>query len=253
MPPETLAKLRAAMPRLRVQLMYGLTECKRVSIMPVDEDLRRPGACGRPLPGTEVFVVDEDGKSLPPGQVGEFIVRGRHVMAGYWRREELTRQRFIRVDGPCSVLRTGDYGWMDFDGYLYVEGRRDDVYKERGFRVSATEIEAAAHAVDGVRLAAVIPPRSDSPRSHAVLIMVGELSAEQVMDELRHRIEHFKIPRRCVVVDAIPLNHNGKVDKKALAKYVDDGCRTEARPAVRPGRRPLRSRARGHRGHVELI
>lgn len=214
MPPETLAALRAAMPGLRVQLMYGLTECKRVSIMPVDEDLRRPRACGRPLPGTRVVVVDDRGLPLPPGHVGEFVVRGRHVMAGYWRRAELTRERFPQP----GELRTGDYGWMDSDGYLYVEGRRDDVYKERGFRVSATEIEASAHGIEGVRHAAVVPPSGDRA---AVLFVVGEVSAEDVVAGLRRRIEPYKIPRRCLVVDAIPLNHNGKVDKKALAAEVE--------------------------------
>lgn len=209
MPQETLATLRDAIPGLKVQLMYGLTECKRVSIMPVDEDLRRPGSCGIPLPGTQVVVVDETGLPLPPGHVGEFVVRGRNVMAGYWRRPELTRERFPRP----GVLRTGDFGWKDSDGYLYVEGRRDDVYKERGFRVSATEIEAAAHGVDGVRQAAVVPPRDDHG---AVLFVVGEVTADHVVDGLRRGIEPYKIPRRCLVVDEIPLNHNGKVDKKAL-------------------------------------
>lgn len=168
-PSQTLAALRAAIPGLRVQLMYGLTECKRVSIMPVDEDLRRPGACGRPLPGTRVVVVDTDGNPLPPGHVGEFVVRGRHVMSGYWGLED--RQRFPRP----GELRTGDYGWMDSDGYLYVEGRRDDVYKERGFRVSATEVEAAAHGIDGVRHAAVVPPNGDRG---AVLFVVGDVCAD---------------------------------------------------------------------------
>ncbi|MGO4430813.1 AMP-binding protein, partial [Streptomyces sp. MCAF7] len=79
MPPQVLTGLRAALPGLRVQLMFGLTECKRVAIMPPDEDLRRPGACGRALPGTEVLVVDERGRRVAPGTVGEIVVRGPHV------------------------------------------------------------------------------------------------------------------------------------------------------------------------------
>jgi acyl-CoA synthetase (AMP-forming)/AMP-acid ligase II len=222
MPPRTLAALRAAIPGLGVQLMYGLTECKRVSIMPLDGDLHRPGSSGRPLTGTEVLVVDADGAPLPPGEVGELLVRGPHVMAGYWRRDDLTRRTFTALDEQSSELRTGDYGSTDAEGYLYLEGRRDDVYKERGFRLSTTEIEAAALEVDGVRSAAVLPPDPGVDRPHAVLVIAGELTSEVVVKELRTRIEPFKVPRSCVVVESIPLTNNRKVDKKELGRMLSE-------------------------------
>jgi acyl-CoA synthetase (AMP-forming)/AMP-acid ligase II len=215
MPPATAAALRRAVPWLDVRIMYGLTECKRVSIMPAGEETRRPGSSGRPLPGTSVRVLGPDGAERRPGAIGELVVRGPHVMAGYWRREELTRTRF-RPDGVGGrELRTGDYGWLDEDGYVYVQGRRDDVYKERGFRVSTTEIEAAAAEVPGVRLAAVLPPSADRPR--AVLVVAGSVPASAVLDELRSLIEPFKVPRSCHVLGQIPLSANGKVDRVALA------------------------------------
>ncbi|WP_405961093.1 acyl--CoA ligase [Streptomyces sp. NBC_00024] len=213
----TMAALRDALPGLRIQVMYGLTECKRTAIMPPDGDLTRPGSCGLPLPGTEVFVVGDDGERLPAGEVGQFVVRGPHVMAGYWRRPDLTAERFPRAEGLFPELRTGDYGRQDEDGYLYFAGRRDDLYKERGFRLSATEVEAAASRVEGVVSAAVLPP--DGQRS-AVLAVVGDLSAEQVRERMRDLIEPFKIPRRCVRLDALPVNGNGKVDRKRLAALI---------------------------------
>ncbi|MCC9703929.1 AMP-binding protein [Streptomyces sp. MNU76] len=213
----TMAALRGALPGLRIQVMYGLTECKRTAIMPPDGDLARPGSCGLPLPGTEVFVVGDDGERLPPGEIGQFVVRGPHVMAGYWRRPDLTAERFPRAEGLFPELRTGDYGRQDDDGYLYFSGRRDDLYKERGFRLSATEVEAAASRVEGVVSAAVLPP--DGQRS-AVLAVVADLPAEAVRERMRDLIEPFKIPRRCVRLDAIPVNGNGKVDRKALATLV---------------------------------
>jgi acyl-coenzyme A synthetase/AMP-(fatty) acid ligase len=217
LPATAAAALRQAVPGLDVRIMYGLTECKRVSIMPAGEEARRPGSSGRPLPGTGVRVLGPDGAELAPGEVGELVVRGPHVMAGYWRREELTRTRFR--DGE---LRTGDYGWLDEDGYLYVQGRRDDVYKERGFRVSTTEIEAAAAEVPGVALAAVLPPSADRPR--AVLVVAGAVPGNAVLEELRNLIEPFKVPHRCHVVERIPLSANGKVDRVALAAcLVADG------------------------------
>ena len=215
---ETVNALRAAIPGLRAQVMYGLTECKRAVIMPPDGDLERPGSCGLPLPGTEIVIVDDDGDPVPAGVMGEIVVRGPHVMAGYWRRPELNAQRFPRRDGLFPELRTGDYGHVDEDGYLYFSGRRDDLYKERGFRVSATEVEAAAHGVPGVVSAAVLPPSGKKP---AVLAVVAEIGAEQVLDRMRERIEEFKVPRRCVVLEKLPLSGNGKVDRKKLATAIE--------------------------------
>ena len=220
MPVEPLTVLRAAIPTLRVQLMYGLTECKRAAIMPPDGDLARPGASGRALPGTELFAVDADGRRLPPGEIGELVVRGPNVMAGYWRRPELSAQRFHHAEGLFPELRTGDYGRLDEDGYVYFDGRRDDIYKQRGFRVSATEVEAAVRRVPGVESAVVLPP--DGDRS-AVLVVVGQLGADEVTALLKDEIEEFKIPHRCVVAPSLPLTGNGKVDRKALLREVTSG------------------------------
>ncbi|GIE90975.1 class I adenylate-forming enzyme family protein [Actinoplanes regularis] len=216
MPAEVLGELRARIPSLRVQLMFGLTECKRAAIMPVDEDLRRPGASGRALPGTEILIVDADGVPAAPGTVGEIVVRGPHVMAGYWRRPELTASRFPRVEGLFPQLNTGDYGWMDADGYLYFVGRRDDIYKERGTRVSVTEVEAAAYRVPGVEAAAVLPPRAEDATDSATLFVVGVLTAQEVLTALRSELDEIKTPRTCLVLPELPLSRNGKVDRAAL-------------------------------------
>ncbi|WP_045313494.1 class I adenylate-forming enzyme family protein [Lentzea aerocolonigenes] len=215
---KTTEKLRRHLPNLRIALMYGLTECKRTAIMPPDGDLDKPGACGLPLPGTEVFVIDDEGNRVPPGEIGQFVVRGPHVMAGYWRRPELTAERFYRKDGLFPELRTGDYGRMDEDGYLYFSGRRDDIYKERGFRVSATEVEAAANRVQEVEKAAVLPPTEDRK---AVLAAVTGISAEEVLEKMREHIEPFKIPRRCVRLESLPTNNNGKIDRRELATIIE--------------------------------
>lgn len=217
MPEGLLARLRARLPSLRVQLMYGLTECKRVAIMPPDEDLRVPGSCGRPLPGTEVFVVDDEGARLPAGQVGQIVVRGPHVMSGYWRRPESTVRQFPRVDGLFPQLLTGDYGWLDDDGYLYFAGRRDDVYKERGTRVSAVEVEAAASRVAGVRAAAVLPPGPGE--DGATLLAEAAISGAELLRLMTEQIDEMKVPTRCVVVDELPLTAHGKVARPRLREF----------------------------------
>ncbi|MFI7205247.1 class I adenylate-forming enzyme family protein [Micromonospora aurantiaca (nom. illeg.)] len=220
MPPEVLAGLRRLLPGLSVQLMFGLTECKRAAIMPPDADLRRPGACGRALPGTEIFTVDAEGRRQPPGVRGELVVRGPHVMAGYWRRPELTAQRFRRAHGLFPQLHTGDHGHVDADGYVHFAGRRDDVYKEKGTRVSATEVEAAAYRVDGVDAAGVLPPADG--RDGATLFVVAELTPADVLRRLREQLEEMKVPARCVVLPDLPLTGNGKVDRRALARLAGE-------------------------------
>ena len=217
MPAEPLAAIRAALPGLRVQLMFGLTECKRVSIMPVDADLERPGACGLALPGTEIFAIDPDGRRLPPGEVGELVVRGPNVMAGYWRAPEQTARRFHRREGLFPELHTGDHGRVDAEGYVYFVGRLDDIYKERGFRIGAIEVEAAARRVSGVESAVVLPPQGGEV---ATLVVVGDVAPEDITARMRDVIEDFKIPQRCVVVRDLPLTQNGKVDRKALRERV---------------------------------
>jgi amino acid adenylation domain-containing protein len=219
MPGSTLAVLRRHMTTLTVQLMYGLTECKRATIMPADGDLKKPGACGLPLPGTEVIIVDERQRPLPTGQIGEIFVRGPNVMAGYWRRPDQTAERFVREPGRTPGLRTGDFGWLDDDGYLYFAGRRDDVYKERGYRTSVTEVEAAVRRIPLVESAGVVPPRPGTATG-ATLFVVSPLPPADVLRRLADELDASKVPARCVRVPAIPLTANRKIDRKALAAMV---------------------------------
>ncbi|HEX6870117.1 MAG TPA: AMP-binding protein, partial [Micromonosporaceae bacterium] len=213
--PARCAELRAAVPGLSVVAMFGLTECKRVSVAEPDLDLVRPGSVGRPLPDTEVFVVDQQGRPLPAGEVGELVVRGQHVMCGYWQAPELTAARFRRDPLGQPLLYTGDQCWLDDDGYLYFAGRGDDVFKQHGYRVSTTEIEAAALDIDGVELAAALAPQGEHGSRLAVC---GPIRHADLVRELRRRLEPRKLPGECRVVGALPLSVNGKVDKRELAR-----------------------------------
>jgi amino acid adenylation domain-containing protein len=223
MPAATLSQLRAGLPGLRVQVMFGLTECKRVSIAEPDGDLARPGSYGRPLDGTDAYAADHAGRRLPPGQTGELMVRGPHVMAGYWRAPELTARRFAVGDDGTPVLRTGDLCSFDGDGYLYFAGRIDQTYKCRGLRVSAAEVEAAALDVPGVTAAAVLAPSGTRPG--ALLAVTGEVTPSQVIKELTTRLEDFKVPAACHVLTAMPLTAHGKTDRKAVAARLGEAPR----------------------------
>lgn len=213
--PAASARLRELVPGLAVVHMFGLTECKRVSIAEPDVDLTRPGSVGPPLPGTEAYVVDPGGARLPPGETGELVVRGPHVMAGYWRAPELTAARF-RPDGSGgTLLYTGDQCRLDADGHLYFVGRTDDIYKQNGFRVSAVEVEAAAMDIPEVELAAVLPPDGDEG---ARLLVTGAIGRTELATELAARLEEYKVPPHLAVVDTFPLSVNGKVDKRRLGQ-----------------------------------
>jgi long-chain acyl-CoA synthetase len=137
LPTSHIARLRAAFPNARIFSMYGQTECKRISYLPPEELHRRPGSVGVAIPNTEVAIVDAAGRPVPPGVVGELVVRGSHVTRGYWRAPELTAERFR--PGPLpgeTVLYTGDLFKADADGFLYFVARRDDIIKVRGSHVT---------------------------------------------------------------------------------------------------------------------
>jgi acyl-CoA synthetase (AMP-forming)/AMP-acid ligase II len=212
--PQAIDELRTIFPAAEVFPMFGLTECKRVSILDPADYPSRPESVGPPLPDTECFIVGDDGRVLPPGEPGELVVRGPHVMAGYWRAPELTDRRFRPWgDGTERVLFSGDRCSMDADGYLYFHGRDDDIYKSRGYRVSALEVEGAAAGLDGVEDAALLPPADGGP---ARLVVTGELTPPQVLAGLRDRLEDYKVPDEVTHIATMPRNVNGKTDKQRL-------------------------------------
>lgn len=226
--PATVATLRQSFPNLRFQLMYGLTECKRATICPPDADLDRPGTCGLPLRDTEVRIVDEEGNALPPGEVGEIAIRGPHVMAGYWNDAEETARRYVLRNATMRELRSGDYGWLDDGGYLYCEGRRDDIFKQRGFRVSCSEIEAAALAIDGIKHAVLIPPSGKKP---SVLLVCFDDGEFDVIAHLSDALEEYKLPARCMALPHFPTTANGKFDRRTL-RDIAHGEKSNERGAV---------------------
>jgi acyl-coenzyme A synthetase/AMP-(fatty) acid ligase len=219
LPAATIVKLREHFPGCKVIRQFGQTESKRIAIMPPEEDLQRPDACGKAMPGTRVLIVDPDGNELPAGQVGEIVASGPHVMPGYWRNPELSAKAF-RPDPDTGGLRlhTGDYGSLDEDGYLYFEGRRDDMFKRKGIRMSTVEIEAAAMDIPGVRAAGAVPPTDNRDLA---LCVETELASHVVLRELAKRLEPQKVPAICKVVEHFPLTAHGKNATKELALLVD--------------------------------
>jgi long-chain acyl-CoA synthetase len=221
LPTEHIVRLREALPHVRIYSMYGLTECKRVSYLPPDQIDRRPTSVGRGMPNEEVYVVDDEGRRVGPGVVGELVVRGSNVMKGYWELPEETN-RVLRP-GPLpgeSVLHTGDLFRTDEEGYLYFVGRKDDIIKSRGEKVSPKEVENVLYGHPLVAEAAVIGV-DDRILGQAVKAIVAPKNGSRLTerDLLRHcanHLEDFMVPKLVELRSTLPKNENGKIDKRVL-------------------------------------
>jgi long-chain acyl-CoA synthetase len=221
--PATIDALRAAFPQARFYSMYGLTECKRVSYLPPEQLDARPESVGIPIPGTEAWIEDDAGARLPPGEVGELIVRGAHVMQGYWNDPEATAQRLRPGRWPWErALATGDLFRQDEEGFLYFVGRRDDILKSRGEKVAPREVEAVLHAAEGVRMAAVVGAPDRLLGEAVVAYVVPHDEAKLTPTALRRHcadnLEDYMVPARIELRDTLPTTPNGKVDRRALAQ-----------------------------------
>lgn len=222
LPEDFLRRLRQQFPQARIYPMYGQTECTRVTYLPPEEVDRRPMSVGRGMPNQELWLIDEDGRRLPNGSMGELVVRGANVMRGYWNRPEETAKKL--VPGPIPgevVLRTGDIFRTDADGWLYFVARTDDIIKSRGEKVSPREVESAIYALPGVREVAVIGvPDELLGQAVKAFIALDEGHAYSEREVIRHclgRIESFMVPKHVVFVDTLPKTDNGKIRKVGLA------------------------------------
>jgi amino acid adenylation domain-containing protein len=220
LPVSHITELREKFKWATLYSMYGLTETKRTLYLPPDQLDTRPGSVGIAIPGTEVWIEDEDGTRLGPGQTGELIVRGRHVMRGYWEAPEATAARYRPGPIPGErVCYTGDLFRMDEDGYFYFVSRKDDIIKSRGEKVAPKEIETVLYGIKGVIEAAVIgvpdPILGEVPKAFLVLVGV-ELNEAQVLAHCRANLEDFMMPKYIEFRRELPKTSSGKIKKTDL-------------------------------------
>ena len=197
---------------------YGLTEAGPNTFwLPAEDVRRKPGSVGVPLFHVDVRIVNGEGRECGPDEVGELLIRGPHVCAGYWNRPEESA-RVIR-DG---WLHTGDLARRDADGYYSIVGRLKDVIISGGENVYPAEVEGvlAGHpAVAEVALIGVPDARwGEVPRAVVVLRTGAEVEPADLVAFAEGRLARYKIPRSFVLVDALPRTAAGKVDKERLKK-----------------------------------
>lgn len=201
---------------------YGMTETNMNTSNPYDGE-RVPGAVGFPLPGVSVRVTEpETGKELPRDEIGMIEVKGPNVFKGYWRMPEKTKSEF-RPDG---FFITGDLGKIDHKGYVHILGRGKDLVISGGFNVYPKEIESEIDAMPGVIESAVIGvPHADFGEGVTAVLVCNkgaDISEAAVLKALDGRLAKFKMPKRVFVVDELPRNTMGKVQKNVLRDTYKD-------------------------------
>lgn len=222
-PVELVQRYRAKFPEVEIFLMYGLSEAFRSSFLPPTEIDRIPESMGRAIPETELLVQGDDGSECEPGQVGELVHRGPTVSLGYWNDPEATDRVFRPdpLDPSSRVVHSGDLVKRDADGFLFFVGRRDQMLKSFGFRMSPDEVEEQLFASELVAEVAVVGEADAVAGTAIVAHVVPADSADFREPELlawcRRELPHYMQPKRLEVHDALPRTSSGKLDRKALS------------------------------------
>ncbi|RIX45494.1 MAG: acyl-CoA ligase (AMP-forming), exosortase A system-associated [Rhodocyclales bacterium GT-UBC] len=233
MPRETLDALRRHLPKTKPYLMYGLTEAFRSTYLPPSEVDKRPDSIGKAIPNAEILVLREDGTPCSPHEPGELVHRGALVGMGYWNDKEKTEERYkpLPVHAPGReaglmlqeiAVFSGDTVRMDEEGFLYFIGRRDEMMKTSGYRVSPTEVEEILYATKMVGECVAFGV-DDDRLGQAIQVIATPIDGvaidvEALMAECRQRMPAYMIPAGIDIRHGpLPRNPNGKIDRKTLS------------------------------------
>ena len=201
---------------------YGMTEtATAITALRTEDALRKLGSCGKPVFHTDIKIVDMEGKELPRGEMGEVWVKGPNVIREYWRLPEATAESI--TDG---WLHTGDMGYIDEEGYLYLVDRRKDMYISGGENVYPAEVEDVLMSFDKIADAGVIGVPDEKWGEVGMAIVVPtpgvEISEEEVIEFCRGKLAKYKIPKKVAFVEALPRTATGKILKKELkAQFIE--------------------------------
>ncbi|HEB71626.1 MAG TPA: AMP-dependent synthetase [Nitrospirae bacterium] len=221
LPADHIKKLRKIFPKTKIYSMYGLTECKRVTYLDPDQIESRPTSVGKPMPGVETFVVDNCGKSVGPNVVGELVVKGPNVMQGYWNMPDET-DKFLKYIKATTdrVLFTGDLFHYDKEGFLYFVGRKGEMIKSCGEKVSPKEVENVIHGMPSVSEVAVVgvddPVLGQAIKAYVVKVNEVDITNGDIKKYCAKRLEDHMVPKYIEFRSSLPRTETGKVSKSAL-------------------------------------
>lgn len=246
MPRGTLSLLRQRAPKAKPYLMYGLTEAFRSTYLPPEEVDRRPDSIGKAIPNAEILVLREDGTECAPDEPGELVHRGALVGMGYWGDAEKTAERYRALPHGIAgreaglqvqelAVFSGDTVRRDEEGFLYFVGRRDEMMKTSGYRVSPTEVEEVIYASRRVGECAAFGVEHPV-LGQAICVVVtaadgaGTVDVPDLLAECRARMPAYMVPSQVWVVPGpLPRNPNGKIDRKALSAQYSPQLETALR------------------------
>jgi acyl-CoA synthetase (AMP-forming)/AMP-acid ligase II len=229
LPEPVIRAIRAAHPDTDIYAMYGLTEAFRSTYLPPDKIDHKPASIGRPIPGSDLLIVDAHDRPCPPGTEGQFVHRGPTVTLGYWRDPHGTAQVFRPHPAPPpgavpeTVVYTGDFGYADPDGDLYWTGRRDEMFKSLGIRVTPTEIETALRQLPAITDAVVaVHHREDGTEPVIVAGICGGpgLTLDTVYRACAAEMPPHMHPHRIMLLDVLPFTSHGKPDRPGLLRMM---------------------------------
>ncbi len=227
--PAHLDELRALLPNVSVYLMYGLTEAFRSTYLPPEAVDRGSSCIGQPIPGTDIFVLNEKGEEVGFGEIGELVHRGPTVAMGYWGDPVRTSAAYRpnpflapEIVSRENVVFSGDLVRRGEDGFLYFAGRRDAQMKTHGYRVSPEEVEVLLTSITGVREAVVFPEPDDTIGQRIIAVIsfwAGEsLTGDEVKAAVRAKAPHYLVPSRVHMIEAMPRGGTGKIDRERLRR-----------------------------------
>ncbi|WP_407181133.1 class I adenylate-forming enzyme family protein [Bradyrhizobium sp. STM 3562] len=220
MPVATIERLALKIPGLKLVNCYGATETTSpTTIMPSELTARHIDSVGLPCPGATVVIMDENGRELPRGEIGEIWIHGASVIKGYWNNPQATAEGFTG-----GFWHSGDLGSIDADNFVRVFDRRKDMINRGGLKVFSAEVESVLAGHPGVVESAVIakPCPVLGERVHAVIVTRGEVSAEALRSWCAERLSDYKVPETVVLtLDPLPRNANGKVLKRQLREMLE--------------------------------
>jgi len=219
-----IGELKEILPEVRIIPMYGLTECKRVAVMPEGcEEKVRKGSCGLPLSGVKVWLESVDSET----QVGELIVSGDNVMEGYWNHiGESSSVFFVDEKSGERCVRTGDICRIDEEGFLYFCGRKNNIIKIRGYRISGASIENRIKGIDGVIETVVtgIPDEITGEKLAIYVYACQESNKRRITEELEKLPDYMQNYSLYLCDHPLPQNKNGKIDIRKLQKWAKEKC-----------------------------
>ncbi|MBD1584442.1 class I adenylate-forming enzyme family protein [Pseudoalteromonas sp. S16_S37] len=228
--------LEELFPAAQVFSMFGLTECKRCTYLPPEYLKTKQGSVGIAIPNTEISVINEQGQLCQPHEVGQLVIRGATVMQGYWRKPEKTDEK-LKIHpvygGRC--LYSGDYGYLDEDGFFYFKGRIDETLKVRGRKLIPKEVEDNILGINGVRECAIIGLTNDDAETEVYCYAVIDetmTNMDALVKDSSRVLEAFQKPDHFILLSSMPRSLNGKIDKQRLKQEQLENMQSQQKESI---------------------